>query len=249
MSSIGIIPARYASTRFPGKPLAMIGDKSMIQRVYENASLATLVKVVVATDNELIKNHVTDFGGEVIMTSPDHQTGTERCLEALEKSGDNYDIVLNIQGDEPFIEPDLLNELVSAFSDKNVQIATPIKKISSHADLFSPHLVKVVKNTAGFAAYFSRSPIPFMRQYSSDQWLKHHQYYSHIGIYAFRSSVLKEIVQLPPNENEIAESLEQLRWLMNGYQIKVIETEYHNISIDTPEDLEKTKAFLNNFIG
>ena len=244
MKSVGIIPARYASTRFPGKPLALIGDKTMIQRVYEQAVQSKLDKVYVATDDQRILEHVTSFGGKAILTSPGHPSGTDRCCEALYKIDEGYEVVLNIQGDEPFINPSLLNQLVDCFADKETSIATPAKIIEHQKDIFSPNVVKVVKDNNSTALYFSRSAIPNIRNAAGDNWIEHHSFYSHVGIYAFRSSVLKKLVQLPQHPLEIAESLEQLRWLANGYKIRIIETNYSNISVDTPEDLAKAAGLL-----
>lgn len=233
MKTIAIIPARYASTRFPGKPLVEIHGVSMIQRVYEQAIKASIFSdVVVATDDTRIYDHVQQFGGRVVMTSPHHLSGTDRCGEVINTLHDNYDIVCNIQGDEPFIQPEQLQLLVSVFKDEQTQIATLIKKIENEADIQNPNVVKVVCSTAGQALYFSRSVIPYPRNSGAI-------YHRHIGLYAFRSSVLQELVTLSPTALERSESLEQLRWLEHGYQIHVAETMLDTIGIDTPEDLEK----------
>jgi 3-deoxy-manno-octulosonate cytidylyltransferase (CMP-KDO synthetase) len=244
LSSIGIIPARYGSTRFPGKPLEMIGNKSMIQRVYERSKLSKLDKVIVATDDVRIFDHVIGFGGEVIMTASNIGSGTERCAAALENIEGEFDIVLNIQGDEPFINPALINELLLLFNKYTTQIATPCKIISKDADLMNPNIVKVVINNAKFALYFSRSPIPFIRDLSSKNQVSQHQFLAHIGIYAFRTDILEEIVKLSEHPLEKAESLEQLRWLANGYTIRLFKTSYQTISVDSPEDLIKINKNL-----
>lgn len=249
MSTLGIIPARYASTRFPGKPLVMIHGKSMIQRVYEQASKASALNAVfVATDDEKIYNHVNFFGGNVVMTSPFHKTGTERCCEAanlLHKKFPETDIIINIQGDEPFINPEPINNLVAAFNNSNVQIATLIKKTSNAQDLFNQNIIKVVKTIENQALYFSRSAIPFLRDEKPETWTEHHSYYKHIGIYAYRLRILKEITDLQAGMLEKAESLEQLRWLENGFLIHTVETLYESHSVDAPEDLLKFNASEN----
>lgn len=238
MKILGIIPSRYASTRFPGKPLVDIKGKSMIQRVYEQSEKAEKVnKVIVATDDDRIYDHIKSWGGNVLMTSSEHPSGTDRCREAYEHAGENFDYVINIQGDEPFIEPlqiDLLAELL----DGKTEVATLIKEIKDPADIINPSIVKVVKGKSK-ALYFSRSPIPHFRDASIDQWVKQHIYFRHIGIYAYRTDILKEITKLPQGSLEKAESLEQLRWLENGYYIKVAETEFDSFGIDTPSDLER----------
>lgn len=242
MNFLGIIPARYASTRFPGKPLADIGGKTMIQRVYEQASQC-LSSVVVATDDERICTAVTGFGGQVVMTSLHHRSGTDRCAEALElyesKTGQTFDVVVNIQGDEPFIRPEQLRQAMECFTDEACQIATLVKQGASVEDVLNPNKVKAVLTRAGYALYFSRSPIPYVRGADSKEWAESHPYNLHIGLYAYRTQTLKEITRLAPSPLEIAESLEQNRWLENGYRIRAALTEYESIGIDTPEDLEK----------
>jgi len=241
MNFLGIIPARHASTRFPGKPLIDIHGKSMIQRVYEQASKSTtLKKVVVATDDERIKKHVESFGGNVMLTSAKHPTGTDRCFEAFEKEGEKFDVVINIQGDEPFIDPGQIDLLCSCFTAKeNVQLATLIKKLNRLDDLVNENTIKVIINKNGEAIYFSRSPLPYHRGLDINNWMNKHVYYKHIGIYGYHSSVLKEITQLPQSPLELAESLEQLRWIENGYKIQTAITDGESHSIDTPGDLEK----------
>lgn len=241
MKVIGIIPSRYASSRFPGKPLADINGKTMIHRVYEQAKMSrALGDVVVATDDDRIVKEVTKFGGKVIMTGGHHKSGTDRCLEALEKIGaDKWDIVVNIQGDEPFIHPLQIDTVVESFKRKEVQIATLVCKIDDPRELQQASIVKVVRKTNGEALYFSRSAIPFYREDSGKPWTQKHDYMKHIGIYAYRASVLKELVKLPYSSLEIAESLEQLRWLENGYPIHVGVTDKISQAIDTPEDLQK----------
>lgn len=238
MKIIGIIPARYASTRFPGKPLADIAGVSMVQRVYNQAKAAeSLQKVLVATESREVYDHVKSFGGEVIMTKPTHLSGTDRCNEALRRDGKYYDFVINIQGDEPFISPKQIDILATSLSNK-VELATLVKRIGSPKDLRNRNVVKVVLNYRKEAIYFSRSPIPFIRDQEEEQWLQHHTYYKHIGIYAYRSDILDSITKLKPSILEKAESLEQLRWVENGYAIKVSETALESKGIDTKEDLE-----------
>ncbi len=243
-SFIGIIPARYASTRFPGKPLADIGGKTMIQRVYEQASKA-LPKVVVATDDDRIYNEVIRFGGNVVMTAAHHQSGTDRCAEALEKAQklmkQTFEVVVNIQGDEPFIDPQQIELLCDCFKDETTDIATLIKPITVKEMVFDANKPKVVVGENDQALYFSRSPIPFLRGVEKDQWHKVHTYFQHIGLYAYRTHVLKEITHLPQSRLELAESLEQLRWLENGYHIAVRQTVHDSYGIDTPQDLEHLK--------
>lgn len=238
----GIIPARYASTRFPGKPLADINGKIMIQRVYEKVS-GILDDVYVATDDERILNAVKDFGGNAIMTSDQHKSGTDRCLEAYNKTGKQFDVIINIQGDEPFIQPEQIKALQDCFLDNDTQIATLVKAINRNDEstLFNPNIPKVVLSKDNYALYFSRSTIPHIRGKEKEEWLAQHTYYKHIGIYAYRAEVLKKITALPQSSLEIAESLEQLRWLENGYRIKAGITTQETIGIDTPEDLEFVK--------
>ncbi len=242
MKFIGIIPARYDSTRFPGKPLAIINGKSMIQRVWEQAS-KSLKTVVVATDNNKIFDHVKGFGGQVVMTSKLHKTGTDRCFEALqifsEKENINYDVVINIQGDEPYISPNSINLLKSCFLDKNTEIATLIKKEFDIKELQSPNTIKAIIDRKDFAIYFSRSVIPHIRGYKQDYWTKKHTFYKHIGIYSYKTDILEKITKLEQTSLEISESLEQNRWLENSLKIKTATTTEESISIDTPEDLEK----------
>lgn len=239
MDIIGIIPARFASNRFPGKALADIDGTSMIQRVYDQASKAqTLKKVIVATDHQEIYQHVRDFGGEVYMTDKDHPSGTDRCHEALLHQPHHYDFVVNIQGDEPFIQPRQIEDLTSQLHE-GIQLATLAKKISNVQQLTDTNLVKVIINQAGKAAYFSRIPLPFVRNHPQHEWLNHQQFYSHVGIYAYRQDVLKEITGLEVSPWERSEGLEQLRWLYYGYAISVFQTEYDSMGIDTPEDLKK----------
>lgn len=239
MKVLGIIPARYASTRFPGKPLIAIQGKSMIQRVYEQAlKSASLTKVIVATDDERIAQAVSNFGGEFLMTASVHQSGTDRCAEASQYFPD-FDVVINIQGDEPFINPKQIDLLVSCFEQKKVQLATLIKEIHTEDELFNHNIPKVVINGKQEAIYFSRHTIPYIRNAESDKWMKTHQFYKHIGIYGYTASTLKEITKLVPSSLEIAESLEQLRWVENGYIIQTRITEIETIAIDTPEDLDR----------
>lgn len=246
MKYIGIIPARYASTRFPGKPLAMLGGKTVIQRVYEQVE-GILDAAYVATDDVRIEQAVKAFGGNVVMTSELHKSGTDRCYEAFTKIGEGYDVIVNIQGDEPFIHRTQLESIKSCFDDATTQIATLVKPFGKEDGiemLENPNSPKVVVNHNWNALYFSRSVIPYLRGSEKSEWLKLQTYYKHIGLYAYRSEVLKEITTLPQSSLEIAESLEQLRWLENGYTIKVGTTEIETIGIDTPEDLERAELFL-----
>lgn len=239
MKVLGIIPARYASTRFPGKPLIDIQGKSMIHRVYEQALKASsLNKVVVATDDERIAEAVSNFGGEFVMTGSTHQSGTDRCAEVSQHFPD-FDTVINIQGDEPFINPKQIDLLVSCFEQENVQLATLIKEIHTEEELFNNNIPKVLINNKQEAIYFSRHTIPYIRNAEKDQWLNAHQFYKHIGIYGYTSTTLHEITKLQPSSLEIAESLEQLRWIENGYTIQTRITAIETIAIDTPEDLNK----------
>lgn len=246
MKYIGIIPARYASTRFPAKPLALLGGKPVIQRVYEQVK-GVLDDAWVATDDERIAQAVQDFGGQVVMTSVHHKSGTDRCYEAYCKVGGDADVVVNIQGDEPFIQPSQLEALKNCFTDADTEIATLVKPFAE-ADgweaLQNPNSPKVVVDARGRALYFSRSVIPYRRGAGTDEWLKGHTYYKHIGLYAYRADVLKAITALPQSSLELAESLEQLRWLENGYVIKVGISEVETIGIDTPQDLARAEAFL-----
>ena len=243
---IGIIPARYASTRFPGKPLAVLGGKTVIQRVYEQVS-GVLDDAYVATDDERIEAAVRAFGGKVVMTSVHHKSGTDRCYEAYTKIGGQYDVVVNVQGDEPFIQASQLNAVKACFDEPATQIATLVKPFTEENGLDAlenPNSPKVVVGKNRQALYFSRSVIPYLRNVEKQDWLKHHTYYKHIGLYAYRSEVLKEITALPQSPLELAESLEQLRWLENGYTIKVGMTDIETIGIDTPQDLERAERFL-----
>jgi 3-deoxy-manno-octulosonate cytidylyltransferase (CMP-KDO synthetase) len=246
MKILGIIPARYASTRFPGKPLTLIHNKPMIRHVYERACEAkSLSDVYVATDDKRIEDAVLSFGGKVIMTSEKNRSGTDRCMEALtklEKQGMTYDVVINIQGDEPYIHPEQIDLAASCFNNPDVQIATLAIKLKSEEELFNPNIIRVVFDIHKNALYFSRNPIPFVRNFEKKDWLNNHQYFKHIGIYAYRSKVLQQITMLETSSLEQAESLEQLRWLENGFQIHVEITEFESIAVDTPEDLLK---FLN----
>jgi 3-deoxy-manno-octulosonate cytidylyltransferase (CMP-KDO synthetase) len=239
---LGIIPARYASTRFPGKPLALVNGVPMIQRVYQQALLA-FQTVYVATDDERIMSAVKGFGGKVVMTSPTHPSGTDRICEALQtierEENTRYNVVFNVQGDEPYIQAEALNQLKLCFENPSTHIATLAKPIHSVDDILNPNHVKLVKDNTGKALYFSRSPIPYLRNVPQDQWTEKYPYLKHLGIYAYRVDVLKEITKLSPSSLELAESLEQNRWIENGYNIRVEITEYESISIDTPEDLER----------
>jgi 3-deoxy-manno-octulosonate cytidylyltransferase (CMP-KDO synthetase) len=246
MKIIGIIPARYASTRFPAKPLAYLAGKSMIQRVYEQVKKSkSISQVVVATDNEEILKHVQSFGGEACMTNENHASGTDRCFEAFALQKQSFDYVMNIQGDEPFIHPDQI-DLLASLLDGNTEIATLGKKIESTEQLFNPNIVKVVMNKSGKALYFSRATIPYLRNASNESaWLESHTFYKHIGMYAYRADVLKKLVNLSVSSLEKAESLEQLRWLENGFSITISETMIETLGIDTPDDLRKALEQLS----
>ncbi len=251
MKFLGIIPARYASTRFPGKPLAMLGGKPMVQRVYEQVK-DLLDYVCVATDDERIYKAVEAFGGNVIMTSETHKSGTDRCYEAAKKVDGDYDVVINIQGDEPFIQPEQIDTVKKCFVDSDTHIATlvkPFDKDTSIELLENPNSPKVVVDNRWHALYFSRSVIPYMRGKERSEWLKNHDYYKHIGLYAYKMNVLREITSLPQSELEKTESLEQLRWLENGYTIKVGVCHTETIGIDTPEDLARAELFLKQVNG
>ena len=246
MQILGIIPARYASTRFPAKALVDIGGKSMIQRVYEQSSKATqLSQVIVATDDERIFDHVHNFGGKAVMTSSDHLSGTDRCYEALTKTEGTYDYVINIQGDEPFISPEPINNLAEVL-DGTIELATLVKIIDSEEILFNVNVPKAVLNKRGEVLYFSRQTIPYLRGIETDKWLESNTFYKHIGIYAYRVDVLAEITKLEFSSLEKAEALEQLRWLENGYSIKAVITSDDSHGVDTPDDLDRvTRKFLS----
>ncbi len=246
MKFIAIIPARYASTRFPGKPLADMGGKPMIQRVYEQVKRA-VHDVWVATDDSRIFETVQSFGGKAVMTSTEHRSGTDRIQEAYSKIGEDFDVVINVQGDEPFIRPEQIESLKECFDSKDVELATlvkPFKKEDGFDILFNPNSPKVVINKKNEAIYFSRSIVPYIRDSHHTEWLDKHIFYKHIGMYAYRVDVLKEITQLPQSSLEKAESLEQLRWIENGYRIRVGYTDVETIGIDTPEDMEKAMKLL-----
>lgn len=246
MKILGIIPARFASSRFPGKPLADIGGKSMIQRVYEQALKAkSLSKVVVATDDPRILNHVISFGGDACMTSESHPSGTDRCFEALKKEGgvNKFDYVVNIQGDEPFIDPEIIEQLAKLL-DFKTEIATAVKKITDYENLFNPNVVKAVLSMRRQCLYFSRQTVPYVRGYEPETWLEHADFYKHIGIYAYRSDVLEQISHIPTSILEDTEKLEQLRWLGFGYKIYATITDHESIGVDTPEDLESLNKSL-----
>lgn len=243
---VGIIPARYASTRFPGKPLVDIGGKSMIQRVYEQVSKA-LDDVYVATDDQRIFDAVISFGGKVVMTSDQHKSGTDRCYEAFSKLDEKFDVIINVQGDEPFIQPEQIIELKKCFEEPQTQIAT-LAKLFTEKDGFealnNPNSPKLVINKLNEAMYFSRSIIPYLRGIDAENWISNQTYLKHVGVYAYRAEVLRDLTLLEQSPLEISESLEQLRWLENGYRIKVGFTDVETVGIDTPEDLEKVKGLL-----
>lgn len=243
MKFIGIIPARYASTRFPGKPLALLGGKPVIQHVYEKVA-AVLEAAYVATDDERIYDVVKSFGGQVVMTRTDHKSGTDRIEEAIEKIGGEWDVVVNVQGDEPFVAKSQLDTICHCFDNPTTQIATLGKPFESMEAVQNPNSPKIVVDNMGFAMYFSRSVIPYVRGKEKSSWLTHYPFLKHLGIYAYRKDVLRQITQLPQSSLEIAESLEQLRWLQNGFKIKVGTTDVETVGIDTPQDLERAEEFL-----
>lgn len=243
MKFIGIIPARYASTRFPGKPLALLGGKPVIQHVYEKVA-AVLEAAYVATDDERIYDAVKSFGGQVVMTRTDHKSGTDRIEEAIEKIGGEWDVVVNVQGDEPFVAKSQLDTICHCFDDPTTQIATLGKPFENMEAVQNPNSPKIVVDNMGFAMYFSRSVIPYVRGKEKSSWLTHYPFLKHLGIYAYRKDVLRQVTQLPQSSLEIAESLEQLRWLQNGFKIKVGTTDVETVGIDTPQDLERAEEFL-----
>ena len=248
MKFIAIIPARYASTRFPAKPLALLGGKPIIQRVYERVSQA-FEHVCVATDDDRIYEAVKSFGGQVVMTSTSHRSGTDRCYEAYGKLGIEADVVVNVQGDEPFIDLSQLEEIKHCFDDATTQIATLVKPFAADAPfeaIANPNSPKVVVSNDDYALYFSRSVIPYLRGIPQEEWVAKHRYLKHIGLYAYRTEVLKDITSMPQGELEQCESLEQLRWLQAGLRIKVGYTDVETIGIDTPEDLQRAENFLKN---
>lgn len=240
MKVIGIIPARYASTRFPGKPLAEIGGKTMIQRVFERSkSCSLLSEVIIATDDDRIFSHAETFGAKTIMTSPKHQSGTDRCSEVLDHLNEEIDVVVNIQGDEPFIDTEQIRQIIQCFNDENTEIATLVKLISSKEELFNHNKPKVLLDDDDFAIYFSRRALPYIQNVDKSAWLENYNFYKHIGMYAYRPDILREISQLKPSRLEKAEGLEQLRWVESGYKIKTAITEIESIAIDSPEDVDR----------
>jgi 3-deoxy-manno-octulosonate cytidylyltransferase (CMP-KDO synthetase) len=237
---VAIIPARYASSRFPGKPLVEILGKTMIQRVYEQTSQSKLVnKVVVATDDQRIFDHVVSFGGDVVMTAADHPSGTDRCRDALQQLNEGYKYVINVQGDEPFIEPEQIDELATVLQDGTTELATQMIAVDSYEMLFDKGEVKIVLNTNNEALYFSRMVIPFIKGVEEKDWHKYHNYFRHVGMYAYRTDILEQITKLPVSSLEKVESLEQLRWIENGYKIKCVLTTFDSHCIDTAEDIDK----------
>lgn len=245
MKILGVIPARYASTRFPGKPLADLLGKSMVERVYRQCRKSKwLTEVVVATDHPMIVDHVVAFGGHASLTSDKHPSGTDRCYETLSQQKEKFDFVVNVQGDEPFIDPGQIDLLCGSL-DLHTELATLIQKITTLEQLLAPTEAKVVLNHKREALYFSRSPIPYVQKQKQEDWLRHTTFYRHMGLYAYRSDILKAITQLPVSPLEQAESLEQLRWIENGYHIRTVETDAEEgMCVDTPEDLEKAREYL-----
>jgi 3-deoxy-manno-octulosonate cytidylyltransferase (CMP-KDO synthetase) len=244
MKFTAIIPARYASTRFPGKPLAMLGGKTVIQRVYEQA-VSVLDEAYVATDDQRIYDAVEAFGGRAVMTRTDHKSGTDRIQEAVGKINTEADVIINVQGDEPFIQRSQIETLCHLFDAPETQIGTLGKRFETMEAVENPNSPKIVTDVRGFALYFSRSVIPYIRGKELSEWFSQFPFLKHLGVYAYRREVLAEITKLPQSPLEIAESLEQLRWLQNGYRIRVGETEVETVGIDTPEDLKRAEAFLN----
>lgn len=241
---VAIIPARFASSRFPGKPLANISGKTMIHRVFNQAMLCpVLSEVWVATDDVRIEAEVRSFGGNVVLTSPECPSGTDRCAEAIQQIGQHFDVVINIQGDEPFIQPAQISQLANLMLETGAEIGTLGKRVADSETIFNPNVVKLVKATNGKALYFSRNPIPFVRGYENKDWLGKALFFKHIGMYGYRADVLPVLTRLPVSSLEMAESLEQLRWLEAGYSVYVAETEYESFGIDTEEDLGK--ALIN----
>ena len=246
MKFLAIIPARYASTRFPAKPLAVLGNKPIIQRVYERVQ-SVFDNLCVATDDERIAAAVESFGGKAVMTSTAHKSGTDRCYEAFSKMGGDADVVVNVQGDEPFIAESQLRTVMECFDDAQTEIATLVKPFGADVPvetIENPNSPKVVVDANGYALYFSRSVIPYLRGIDKAQWPKHHTFLKHIGLYAYRADALKRITSMPMGELETCESLEQLRWLQAGFRIKVGTTDVETIGIDTPEDLQRAEQFL-----
>ena len=244
MTFTAIIPARYASTRFPGKPLAVLGGKTVIQRVYEQVN-SVLSEVYVATDDKRIFECVESFGGKAVMTRSDHQSGTDRIQEAVEKIGTHADVIINVQGDEPFIQPSQIQTLMQLFDEPSTQIGTLGKLFESLESVENPNSPKIVTDVRGFALYFSRSVIPYIRGKEQKNWFSEYPFLKHLGVYAYRREVLAEVTRLPQSSLEKAESLEQLRWLQNGYRIRVGLTDVETVGIDTPEDLQRAEQFLN----
>jgi 3-deoxy-manno-octulosonate cytidylyltransferase (CMP-KDO synthetase) len=243
MKFIGIIPARYASTRFPGKPLALLGGKPVIQHVYEKA-VSALEDAYVATDDQRIFDVVYGFGGKAVMTRADHKSGTDRIEEAVEKIGTDADVIINIQGDEPFVHPSQLSTLCQLFDHPQTQIGTLGKRFETLEAVMNPNSPKIITDKQGFAIYFSRSVIPFIRGKEQKDWLQQYPFLKHLGLYAYRKEILREITRLPQSPLEKAESLEQLRWIENGYKIRVGITDVETVGIDTPEDLQRAEDFL-----
>ncbi|MEM1217164.1 MAG: 3-deoxy-manno-octulosonate cytidylyltransferase [Bacteroidota bacterium] len=243
MQTVAVIPARYASTRFPGKPLALLGGKPLIQWVYENTQQCRVIQqTIVATDDQRIVQAVRAFGGEVIVTRPDHPTGTDRIAEAASQL--KADLIVNVQGDEPFVKTEQLEQLIDFFRDDRIDIATLAHPLRTQAAIFDPNVVKVVRDTSGRALYFSRAPIPYLRDTPPENWAAAKQHFQHLGIYAYRKVVLSAITQLPPSHLEQHESLEQLRWLQAGYTIQVGHTPFRSIGVDTPADLAAAEQLL-----
>lgn len=246
MRILGVIPARYESSRFPGKPLIDIAGKSMIERVYRQClKSSSLSKVIVATDDQRISDHVSSFGGNVAMTSYTHQSGTDRCAEVANNYPE-FDVLINIQGDEPMIDPNQIDLLSKCFEDPQTNIATLVKKISTNDELFNENTPKVILNKNNEAILFSRTAIPYLRGKTRESWIEHYTFYKHIGIYGFRTNILQDLTKLPLSGLETAEALEQLRWIENGYRIHAAITDRESQAVDTPEDLEKLLKLIQS---
>ena len=247
MKVLGIIPARFNSSRFPGKPLATIGGKPMIIHVLERASLCKEIsRLIVATDNPIIMDTVIKHGYEAMLTAESHPSGTDRCAEILSKIEDEPDICINIQGDEPFLDPDQLSALISCFKNSDCQISTLKHRINNQEELFSPDAVKVITDKNGKALYFSRSPLPYLRDQNEESWLSKQDYYRHIGLYGFKAEILKKVSKIEESSLEKAEKLEQLRWMENGFSVFVATSDKPNIAVDTPHDLKKAENYYKS---
>jgi 3-deoxy-manno-octulosonate cytidylyltransferase (CMP-KDO synthetase) len=247
MKVLGVIPARYGSTRFPGKPLALINGKSMINRVYHQAKACNKVsQLVVATDDDRIYNHVLEFGGQAVMTSPEHVNGTSRCLEVLDKQTEEYDLVVNIQGDEPYLQPQQIGELIDAMAVSAAPVGTLVKVINDIQELDNPNVVKVVRQHTGLALYFSRTMIPYCKPDQKLEVFNKGLFLKHVGVYAYRPRILRILPVLQTGSLEQAESLEQLRWLEQGVYIATALTAFDNHAVDIPSDVAKLESIYTD---